>query len=126
MVNNIGGEWYLEKRGCRKILTGSRNLESVFGKSRSLVFAWLHFYFFEFRNFTKESRARIFNKDLGVSASLGFYHSPPLNNPSPSDKSIVFLDPGISAEISAFVELCVINNPSSSYKSIVFLNLGSH
>ena len=37
-----------------------------------------------------------------------------INNPSPSDKSIVFLNPGISAEISAFVELCVINNPSSS------------
>ena len=32
-----GGEWYLEKRGSRKILTGSRNLGSVF---RSLVFAW--------------------------------------------------------------------------------------
>ena len=29
--------------------------------------------------FTKESRARISNWDLGVSASLGFYHSPPLH-----------------------------------------------
>ena len=35
-----GGEWYLEKPGSRKILAGSRNLESVFDKSRSLVFAW--------------------------------------------------------------------------------------
>ena len=34
-----GGEWYLEKRGSRKILAGSRNLGSVFDKSRSLVFA---------------------------------------------------------------------------------------
>ena len=34
--------------------------------------------------------------------------------------------PFISAEISAFVELCVINNPSSSHESIVFLNPGSH
>ena len=32
--------------------------------------------------------------------------------------------PSISAEISAFVELCVINNPSSSDESIVFLNPG--
>ena len=37
-----GGEWYLEKRGSRKILAGSRNLGSVFDKSRSLVFAWLY------------------------------------------------------------------------------------
>ena len=34
--------------------------------------------------------------------------------------------PSISAEISLFVELCVINNPSSSNESIVFLNPGSH
>ena len=48
------------------------------------------------------------------------------NNPSSSDKSIVFLNPGIFAEISAFVELCVINNSSSFDESIVFLNPGSH
>ena len=34
--------------------------------------------------------------------------------------------PSISAEMSAFVELCVINNPSSSNESIVFLNPGLH
>ena len=28
-----GGEWYLEKRGSRKILAGSRNLGSVYDKS---------------------------------------------------------------------------------------------
>ena len=49
-----------------------------------------------------------------------------INNPSSSDKSIVFLNPGIYVEISAFVELCVINNRSSSDESIVFLNPGSH
>ena len=34
--------------------------------------------------------------------------------------------PSISAEISPFVELCVVNNPSFSDESIVFLNPGSH
>ena len=48
LVHSIrGGEWYLEKRGSRKILAGSRNLGSVFDKSRSLVFAWFVFTFFE-------------------------------------------------------------------------------
>ena len=32
-----GGEWYLEKRVSRKILAGSRNVGSVFDKSRNLV-----------------------------------------------------------------------------------------
>ena len=44
-TSNRGGEWYLEKRGSRNILAGSRNLESVFDNSRSLVFAWFAFYF---------------------------------------------------------------------------------
>ena len=46
---------YLEKRGSRKILAGSRNLGSVFDKSRSLVFAWFVFTFFESRNFLPKS-----------------------------------------------------------------------
>ena len=50
-----GGEWYLEKRGSRKILAGSRNLGSVFDKSRSLVFSWFVFTFFESRNFSPKS-----------------------------------------------------------------------
>ena len=50
-----GGEWYLEKRGSRKILAGSRNLGSVFDKSRSLVFAWFVFTFFESWNFLPKS-----------------------------------------------------------------------
>ena len=50
-----GGEWYLEKRGSRKILAGSRNLGSVFDKSRSLVFVWFVFTFFESRNFLPKS-----------------------------------------------------------------------
>ena len=45
-----GGEGYLEKCGSRKILAGSRNLGSVFNKSRSLVFAWFVFTFFESQN----------------------------------------------------------------------------
>ena len=40
-----GGEWYLEKRGSRKILAGSQNLGSVFDTSRSLVFSWFAFTF---------------------------------------------------------------------------------
>ena len=48
-----GGEWYLEKRGSRKILTGSRNLGSVFDKSRSLIFAWFVFF-----------RARVSGSDI--------------------------------------------------------------
>ena len=52
---NRGGEWYHEKRGSRKILAGSRNLGSVFDKSRSLVFAWFVFTFIESRNFLPKS-----------------------------------------------------------------------
>ena len=69
-----GGEWYLEKLGSQKILAGSRNLGSIFDKSRSLIFSWFAFTFFE-------SQARISNQDLGVLASLEFYHSPPLCMP---------------------------------------------
>ena len=50
-----GGKWYLEKRQSRKILAGSRNLGSVFDKSRNLVFAWFVFTFFESRNFLPKS-----------------------------------------------------------------------
>ena len=50
-----GGEWYLEKRGSRKILVGSRNIESIFDQSRSLVLAWFVFTFFESRNFLPKS-----------------------------------------------------------------------
>ena len=39
-VLELDGEWYLEKRGSRKILAGSRNL----------VFAWFGFTLFESRN----------------------------------------------------------------------------
>ena len=47
----IHSEWYLEKRGSRKILAGSRNLGSVFDKSRSFVFSWVVFTFFSLENF---------------------------------------------------------------------------
>ena len=72
-----GGEWYLEKRGSRKILAGSQNLGSVFDKSRSLVFSWFAFTFFESRNFSPKSLGLGFL--TRISASLGFYHSPPLS-----------------------------------------------
>ena len=41
--------------GLGKFLAGSRNLGSVFDKSRSLVFAWFVFNFFEPRNFLPKS-----------------------------------------------------------------------
>ena len=56
-INNVvlssrrGAEWYLEKRGSRKILAGSRNLGSIFDKSRSLVFSWFIFTFLSLKNF---------------------------------------------------------------------------
>ena len=50
-----GGEWYLEKRGSRKILAVSRNLRSISDKSQSLVSAWFVFTFFESRNFFPKS-----------------------------------------------------------------------
>ena len=43
-----GGEWYLEKRGSRKILAGSRNHESVFDK-------FLHSLFLPFLNHRLET-----------------------------------------------------------------------
>ena len=43
-----------------------------------LFFHGLFLLFWVSKLFTKESRARISNWDLGVMASLGFYHSPPL------------------------------------------------
>ena len=50
-----GGKCYLEKLGSQKILAGSRNLGSVFDKSRNLVFAWFVFTFFESRKFLPKS-----------------------------------------------------------------------
>ena len=40
-----GGEWYLEKRGSRKILTGSRNLARVSASRRVSDFTIRHPYF---------------------------------------------------------------------------------
>ena len=67
--NIEGGRWYPENRGSRKILAWSRNLGNVSTESRRLVFflfgseiAWVLGSDFQTR----------------VSASLGFYHSPPL------------------------------------------------
>ena len=41
--------------GLGKFLAGSRNRGSVFDKSRSIVFAWFVFTFFESRNFLPKS-----------------------------------------------------------------------
>ena len=75
-MGDRGGEWYLEKRGSRKISAGSRNLGGVFDKSRRLAFAWFVFPFFESRDFLPKSLGHGFL--TRISASLGFYHSPPL------------------------------------------------
>ena len=51
----VNGSYNLEKHGSQKILAGSRNLGSVFDESRSLVFAWFVYTFFESRNFLTKS-----------------------------------------------------------------------
>ena len=51
MCSVRGGEWYLKKGGSRKILSGSRNLGSVYDKSRSLVFSWFVFTFLSLETF---------------------------------------------------------------------------
>ena len=71
-----GGEWYLEKRGSRKIFAGSRNPGSVFDKSRSLVFAWFVFTFFESRNFLTKILGLGFLTRISASR---LYHSLPLS-----------------------------------------------
>ena len=55
------------------ILSRSRNLGSVYDKSRSLVFSWFVFTFLSLETFYQsESRARISNSDLGESRFLPF------------------------------------------------------
>ena len=70
--NYRGGEWYLEKRGSRKILAGSRNLRNVFDKSRSLVFSWFAFTFFESQNFSPKSPGLGFLTKISASQILPF------------------------------------------------------
>ena len=65
-----GGEWYLEKPGSRKILAGSRNLGSVFEKSRSLIFSWFVFTFFESRNVSPKSLELRFLTRISVSRQV--------------------------------------------------------
>ena len=60
------------KTWSRKILAGSRNLGSVFDKSRSLVFAWLVFTFFESRNFLPKSLGLGFLTRISASRILPF------------------------------------------------------
>ena len=50
-THHMGGEWYLEKRGSRKIFAGSGNLGSIFDESRSLVFHGLLFLFLSLETF---------------------------------------------------------------------------
>ena len=57
----------LKTVGLGKILAGSRNLGSVFDKSRSLVFSWLAFTFFESRNFSPKSLGLGFLTRISVS-----------------------------------------------------------
>ena len=58
---NRGSEWYLEKCGSQKILSGTQNLGSVYDKSQSLIFWWFVFTFLSLKTFFKESRAQISN-----------------------------------------------------------------
>ena len=67
-----GGEWYLEKRGSRKILAGSRNPGSVFDKSQRLVISWFAFTFFESRNFSPKSLGLGFLTRIPASRILPF------------------------------------------------------
>ena len=71
-----GGEWYLEKRGSRKILAGSRNLGGVFDKSRSLVFAWFVFTLFECRNFLPKSLGLRFLTRISASRRVSDFTVP--------------------------------------------------
>ena len=57
----------LKNVGLGKILAGSRNLGSVFDKSRSLVFSWFVFTFFESRNFSPNSLGLGFLTRISVS-----------------------------------------------------------
>ena len=50
-----GGEFYLEKRGSRKIFSGPRHLGSVYDKTRSLVFSWFVFTFLSLETFLPKS-----------------------------------------------------------------------
>ena len=70
-----GGEWYLEKRGSRKMLSGSRNLGSVYDKSRSLVFSWFVFTFLSLETFYQRVSGSDFllgSRRLGESRILPF------------------------------------------------------
>lgn len=58
----MGGEWLLENRGSQILLMRSRNIGIVCDKLRSL-----DLYVFLSLKFS--------NKGLGVSKSVGFYHS---------------------------------------------------
>ena len=67
------GEWYLEKCGSRKILAESRNLGSVFDKSRNLIFAWFVFTFFESAHIAQHPPFKILSLCDSISeALLGF------------------------------------------------------
>ena len=55
LLSLTAAKWYLEQRGCWKILAGSWNLGNVFDKSWSLVSAWFVFTFFESWNFLPKS-----------------------------------------------------------------------
>ena len=71
------------KKDVGKILVRSRNLESIFDQSRSLVFAWFVFTFFESRNFLPKSLGlrfltRIWDIWASRQVSDQVYHSPPL------------------------------------------------
>ena len=82
-----GGEWYPESSGSRKFLFKSQNLGGVLNESRNFIFlccfASRILEFLASRSWSLEFLfsslgLEFSNKGLGISASLGFYHSPPL------------------------------------------------
>ena len=83
-----GGEWYLEKRGSRKILAGSQNLGSVFSKSRSLVFSWFASTLFESRNFSPKSLGLGFLTRISASQRVSDFT---IRHPSSSSSSLLWL-----------------------------------
>ena len=103
-----GDEWYLEKRGSRKILAGSRNLGSVFDKSRSLVFAWFVFTFFESRNFLPKSLGLGFLTRISASRRVSDFT---IRHPLLCDSDHFFRDPWVPLTFFPAATLAVYHFP---------------
>ena len=123
-----GGEWYLEKRGSRKIFSGSRNLGSVYDKSRSLVFSWFVFTFLSLETFYQ----RVLGSDFLLgSRRLGESRILPFATPMCGQSSLLLCsrhffneDPGhcgpACVRVSKCMAIIAVSNPEShSHSSLV-------